>query len=213
MEENQLTNQEPETNEPEISSDNSNVSANQNPEVASGCEGKSNGKTEDPSNLILGKFKSQDDLINAYQELQKLQGTQSAELGQLRGNASMIHNIENAWARQSELRLKASELQETAQKYNTPEYFQDPSFKEMYKEAFLALGNNLDTDRFVNLLEGYVSSRIMQYESGKAAKTETENALGSVKFAKNKNTSLKSTGKRLDEMTPQEIDDLLDKYI
>ena len=36
------------------------------------------------SDLILGKFKSVDDLKTAYQNLQKQQGMQSAELGELR---------------------------------------------------------------------------------------------------------------------------------
>ena len=208
MEEIQQTNSV--SNEPEKVSENLNETTQTSPEVSKATSGQS---VSDP-NLILGKFKTQDDLINAYKELEKLQGSQSAELGNLRQNSLMLRNIQEVWQREAELKDCAQELQEAANKYNTPEYFQDPSFKEIYKEAYLALGKNLDTDRFVNLIEGYVSSRLMKYEQQQAAKSETAKAIGGMKFDKNKNTSLKtSTGKRIDQMTTEEINAILDKFI
>ena len=80
-------------------------------------------------------------------------------------------------------------------------------------KAFLALGKNLDADRFVNLIEGYVSSRLMQYQQEQAAKKETQEAINGMKFDKNKNTEFKPSGKRIDEMTLEEIDAILDKFI
>ncbi|MBR6127984.1 hypothetical protein IKQ21_09900 [bacterium] len=211
MEENQQTNL---AAEPEKFSDNSCGVEKTNPESVSDDGGKSAPDTgADPSKLILGKFKSQEDLINAYQQLEKLQGSQSSELGNLRQNAVWMSNIQEAWKQRDELMNCAKELQSAAQKYNTPEYFQDPSFKAMYKEAYLALGKNLDTDRFVNLLEGYVSSRLMKYQQEESAKNETKSAIGGMKFDKNKVAELKPTGKRIDEMTEDEINAILDKYI
>ena len=211
MEENQQTNL---TAEPENNSDNSCSTEKTNPKSESDDGGKSAPVTgADPSNLILGKFKSQEDLINAYQQLEKLQGSQSSELGNLRQNAVWMKNIQQAWKERDELMNCAKELQSAAQKYNAPEYFQDPSFREMYKEAYLALGKNLDTDRFVNLIEGYVSSRLMKYQREESAKNETKSAIGGMNFDKNKNTELKPTGKRIDEMTEDEINEILDKYI
>ena len=43
-----------------------------------------------PSELILGKFKSVDELMKAYEKLEKFQGLQSHELGKLRQNSSML---------------------------------------------------------------------------------------------------------------------------
>ena len=211
MEENQQTNL---IEEPENISDNSQKTEQTHPEKTLNDGGKSVPKEDtDPSKLILGKFKSQDDLINAYQQLEKLQGSQSSELGNLRQNAVWMKNIQQVWKDRDELMNCAAELQSAAQKYNAPEYFQDPSFREMYKEAYLALGKNLDPDRFVTLLEGYVSSRLMKYQQEQAAKAETKSAINGMKFDKNKNTDIKPSGKRIDEMTEDEINEILDKYI
>ena len=50
----------------------------------------------DPSNdLILGKFKSVDELIKAYQELQKHQGYSSEELGSLRKEMANLNGFKN----------------------------------------------------------------------------------------------------------------------
>lgn len=166
-----------------------------------------------PSELILGKFKSVDELSKAYKELQKHQGAQSQELGELRQHSAMLNNINELWNREKEIQEAREELTGISQKYNKPEYFQDPSFREIYKEAFVALGKKLDTDRFINLLENYVSSRIFAKEKASSAKNETENAIGTMTFSKNNSSSLTPPKKRLDQMTPKEVDELLERLI
>ena len=163
--------------------------------------------------MILGKFKSVEDLSKAYQELEKHQGVQSEELGALRQNSVMINNITQAWDRIKALKNAEKELKEAAKKYNTPQYFQDPSFREIYKEAYLALGKNLDADRLINLIEGYVSSRIFANERKRAAESENQSAINSMTFSKNEKSSITPPRKRLDEMTPKEVDDLLERLI
>jgi len=91
--------------------------------------------------------------------------------------------------------------------------FLDPSFKEMYKVAYNALGANLDTDKFIELLEGYVSSRIFNYNREKSAEAETNSAINSMTYSKNPSSSFAPPQKSLDEMSKEEIDALLDKYI
>ena len=50
----------------------------------------------DPSEeLILGKFKSVDELIKAYQELKKHQGHSSEELGSLRKELANLNGFKN----------------------------------------------------------------------------------------------------------------------
>lgn len=171
------------------------------------------GQSSDPSNLILGKFKSVEDLSNAYKELEKFQGIQSEELGNLRQNSVLLNNIQNAWQKENAIRDGADILKEAAKKYNQPEYFQDPSFRELYREAFLALGKNLDTDRFINLIEGYVSSRLFAREKMQAANNETEKDIESINFEKNNTSSLVPPKKKLHEMTDQELNELLEKFI
>ena len=186
--------------EPDNYSDNSQSSIAENlAELDNVTEGQSGKIAEsDPKSLILGKFKSQDDLIKAYQDLEKLQGNQSAELGELRHNAGTFRDIQQLLNLQVNLKNVEPELKKVAEKYNTPEYFQDPSFREIYKQAYLALGQNLDTDLFVNLIEGYVSGRISAHDRAKAVEAENDSVLGCMKFDKNKNFSLKKSGKRID---------------
>ena len=187
--------------EPEINSDNSKAQTE---------EGQAQTA---PSEMILGKFKSVEDLSKAYQELEKHQGVQSEELGALRQNSVMLNNITQAWDRIKALKNAEKELKEAAKKYNTPQYFQDPSFREIYKEAYLALGKNLDADRLINLIEGYVSSRIFANERKRAAESENQSVINSMTFSKNEKSSITPPRKRLDEMTPKEVDDLLERLI
>lgn len=194
--------------EPEVSENSTEQQTNEGQAQAQMPDGV---QADAPSELILGKFKSVEDLSKAYQELQKHQGIQSQELGDLRQNSAAFNLVQNAWTRQNELYSSASELQQTAEKYRT--YFEDPSFRDIYKEAYVALGRNLDTDRLVNLIEGYVSSRIFALEKSKAAQAETQKAIDSMSFSKNETNSFNPPKKRLDEMTPKEMDELLEKLI
>lgn len=166
-----------------------------------------------PSELLLGKFKSVDDLTRAYQELEKHQGFQSQELGQLREKDATLKNITQLWATEEQIRNEKDALMQASQKYNKPEYFQNPAFREIYKAAYLALGHNLDAERFIDLIENYVASRFYAKEREKAAQSETDKAISSMTFSKNNTSSLKPPSKRLDEMTPKEVDELLERLI
>lgn len=53
-----------------------------------------NSQEENQEPELLGKFKSQEELLKAYTELEKLQGTQSAELGELRKKAELADKLQ-----------------------------------------------------------------------------------------------------------------------
>ena len=197
----------------------------QEPETVSenSCSQKEEGQAEKvseektdlqaPSELILGKFKSVEDLTKAYKELEKFQGTQSEELGLLRQKATLSEDLIKAWEHQQAIEKAQESLQQVAQKYNSPQYFQDPSFREIYKEAYLALGENLDSDRLVKLIEDYVTSRIFAKEKSQAKQKENNSAIDTMKFSKNEVSSLTPPKKRLDEMTEKEVDELLERLL
>lgn len=173
------------------------------------------GQSTDPSSeLILGKFKSVEDLTKAYQELQRFQGESSEELGRLRRESDSVQDfvgsIINAIGIRDQL---VNSLKEAQTKYDNPEYFQDANFKELYREAFSLLGENLDADKFVNLLENYVNSRFALKEKSQQAELETQNILDSMTYSKNPKSTLMPPEKSLDEMTPQEVDELLERLI
>lgn len=222
MEENQTQLQNSSVNSAEPQTrDNSAVTSDvtANPAEASiGGNGQSEKLVSDPAqsseNLILGKFKSVEDLSKAYQELQRQQGASSEELGELRKNTFAINQAkENLELLQKYQKGFENRILKDQEKYNGPEYFQDPTFREMYGEVFKVFGEDLDTDRFVNLLEGYVSSRILANEKKKSAKNETEQVLDSMSYSKNSKSSFTPPMKRFDEMTPKEIDEMLEKLI
>lgn len=210
MEQNQLSEKEvqSELSEPEVHSENSQNSETQSKTNSQQQEGQS----DDPSSeLILGKFKSIEDLSNAYLELEKLQGNQSAELGYLRQNSNAINMINHSKELMQNIIYNQDNLKEVSQKYK--DYFNDPSFRELFRTAYLAMGSTLDVDKMVNLIEGYVSSRIFAHDKSKAELAETQKAIGSLKFDKNETVTKTPVKKRIDEMSAKELDELLDRLI
>jgi hypothetical protein len=208
MEQNQFEEQNAQNIEPAADAENSNQEQN----VEQETQIRNDGQSTDPSELILGKFKSAEDLTKAYQELQKLQGSQSAELGELRQNSRMLKSITDAYNKQNQIMYSEKELREAANKYST--YFEDPSFRQLFGNAYLALGSNLDLDRFITLMEGYVSSRIFAHDKSKAKEAETKKAIESLKFDKNKTTlSQKPSDKRVEDMNPKEYEEFLRRLI
>ena len=162
----------------------------------------------------MGKFKNVDELIKAYTELQRFQGENSKELGELRKESSSMNLLRGSLEEAIALSKEMSEIiSADKEKYNQAEYFQEPSFRELYKEAITVIGKNLDTDKFVNLLETYVTSRISAYDKSKQAQVETQQVIDSMTYEKNSKTSFTPPKKHFDEMTSQEIDELLEKFI
>ena len=206
MEENQLSQDSISIENEPLQNDNSNqsVKTESNPKV-------SEDKSSDPSGLILGKFKTAEDLTEAYKQLEKLQGNQSSELGMLREKvASMSKNNEALQFLESVYQNREL-IQESAKKY--PEYFADPSFKQLYTEAYKAFGADLDVDRLVNLVESYVSARIFAHEKSKLAEAETQKAIGGMKFDKNDKSVSVPVRKSIQQMTPKELDEMLERLI
>lgn len=200
-----------------VSAENSEVGQTENVEVPSAqeaFEGQSLEEKDPSENRILGKFKNVDELAKAYSELQKLQGQNSQELGHLRQEANSTNGLIDSLARLMTMRDGFSDvLDEVKTKYNQPEYFQDNAFRNLYKEAFMALNGNIDSDKFINLLESYVKSRLNIYEKNKSADAETQKVLGSMTYSKNPKETFAPPKKSLDEMTSQEIDDLIERLI
>jgi len=176
-------------------------------------EGQS--EKRDPSNnLILGKFKSVEDLTKAYEELQKFQGKNSEELGSLRKELSGYNECKEVMSKLSNYQNSIlSVIEHDKELYNTPEYLQNPVFKEIYSEALMTFGDNLDTDRLVGLLEKYVVNRLEAYDKQKTASKETAQVLDSMSYSKNPKNSLTPPKKTLDEMSDDEFKASLRKLI
>ena len=140
----------------------------------SSVSGNGQSFSQDPSSeLILGKFKSVEDLSKAYEELQKHQGHCSDELGSLRKQLSEIKGFQEQLENFKTINTTFSEIiSRDRAKYDSPEYFQDPTFCEIYKEALMVFKDNLDTEKLITLLDSYANARIFANEKKKSAQNE-----------------------------------------
>lgn len=164
--------------------------------------------------LILGKFKSVEDLSKAYEELQKHQGKTSEELGSLRKDLADFNSLKEFSEKVCSIKESLiPQIQRDKELYDKPEYLQNETFKEMYTEALMAYGDNLDTDRMIELLETYVKERISAYERGKSAQNENQGVLDSMSYSKNPKTSLEKPKKSLSEMSEDEFRESVRKLI
>lgn len=201
--------------EPEISENSQSETVETASEAANLAPNAGESVEADPAQgLILGKFKTVDDLSKAYEELERSQGRHSDELGVLRKEANALKQLQEVCSmyQNSYYNITAA-CQRDMEKYNSPEYFQDPTFREMYREAVCLFGEDFDTDKFVNLLETYVSARIFANDRKKAANNENQQVLNSMNYSKNSKSSFTPPKKRFDEMTDKEIDELLERRI
>lgn len=192
--------------------DKTTISNNENSQKTE-TDKKDENPTDNKSDLILGKFKNYEDLKMAYQNLQKQQGEQSVELGNLRKLKQVLQEVV---AKQKEEEAKELEKQEYVNnylaKYDNENYFQNDAFKNLYSEAFQALGTNLDTDLFVQKLEDYVLSRIMLKEQLKNAQDENKSATDSLSFSKGE-TKKSDKKLRFQDIPPEELDKYIAKYV
>lgn len=169
-------------------------------------------KSDPKENLILGKFKSVEELSKAYTELQKHQGKNSEELGSLRKELSNFEELKNATDYvQNYQNSIIPVIKRDKEAY--PEYFENPVFKEMYSEALMAYGDNLDTDRMINLLELFVKDRISAYDKQKSAENETQQVINSMSYSKNPKNSISNPKKTLSEMSENEFRESIRKLI
>jgi len=163
--------------------------------------------------LLLGKFKSADDLAKAYQEIQKQQGIQSKELGELRKKARLIDELQTESENFSQRRLDAKNyLENVFSKYNQDNYFKNDSFNSLFSEAFMALGPSLNMETFIPLLENYVNSRIISYNKSKSAISETGSLTDNMTFEPS-NTSNLNAFAPLNSLSEQDLSIALDQLI
>ena len=164
-------------------------------------------------NLLLGKFKSSEELAKAYQEIQKQQGLQSKEIGELRKKARLIDEIQQQSETFSQRRLDAKNyLENVLSKYNQDNYFKDEAFNSLFSEAFMALGPSLNMETFIPLLENYVTSRINTYNKAKSAVSETGSITDSMNFQPNTASTLDAFAP-ISSLSEQDLNLALDQLI
>ena len=151
--------------EPEVDSDNSQAQ-------------QAEGQAEAPSNLILGKFKSVEDLSKAYQELEKHQGVQSEELGSLRQNSAMLNNITQAWDKERAVKDAEKELREATKNITLLNIFRTLLSEKFIRKLTLLwvkilMRINLLTFLKGMYLQGFLHTRKKMQENPKHRRLQT----------------------------------------
>ena len=111
-----------------------------------------------------------------------------------------------------DLDSKKQYLSENLSKYDSENYFKNDSFKNLYSEAFSALGTDLDTDKFINLLDKYVESRINSHSKNLAAQKENNSATDSMNF----DSGISKTAgniPRMQDIPENELEKYIAKYV
>lgn len=166
------------------------------------------------NNMLLGKFKSVDALTNAYKNMESHLGQQSKEIGVLREKAQMLDNfLKNNEQKEKMSKVVKDYLENALGKYKKDEYFNNSEFTDLFKEAFMMIGPNLDIDKFVSMLDKYTAARISLNDKQKAAQKETENAKSQMQFSDSATKKNQESVLNLDKLTPEEIDAYVAKHI
>lgn len=166
------------------------------------------------NNMLLGKFKSVDALTNAYKNMESHLGQQAKEIGALREKAQMLDNfLKNNEQKEKMSKVVKDYLENALGKYKKDEYFNNSEFTDLFKEAFMMIGPNLDIDKFVSMLDKYTAARISLNDKQKAAQKETENAKSQMQFSDSATKKNQESVLNLDKLTPEEIDAYVAKHI
>ena len=96
--------------------------------------------------------------------------------------------------------------------YDTEDYLKNEAFQSLYSHAFNALGTNLDTPKFIELVDNYVNSRIEQNNRRLAAQKENESLTDSLEFRNG--VSKKPEKKfRFQDIPPEELEKYIALYV
>lgn len=103
-------------------------------------------------------------------------------------------------------------LQPVLDKYN--EDFKNPAFASLYGEAFRAYGEDLHSEKFINMLHAYRDSILSQNNINAGIKEDNDSAtdeIAGLSFSDNSPSG--SGGKSLTDMTPDELNNYVRQHI
>ena len=107
---------------------------------------------------------------------------------------------------------KQTKLAQSLVKYDNEKYLQNQEFKNLFKAAYAALGDNLDAEKFVSLVDNYVNSRITAYQNVKNMESENESATDKMQFQSGQSQKSEVLP-RMQDIAPDELNEYIYKYI
>ena len=96
--------------------------------------------------------------------------------------------------------------------YDSDNYLKNQDFMNLYNEAIDILGEELDTKKFIGLLDKYVDSRIAANARALSAKKENSSVTDSLEYSAGSSGKSKDN-RRFQDLTPEELPKYIAKYI
>lgn len=140
-------------------------------------------------------------LAGGYHRLAESQAEQQRNIDELR---SMISG------RADEARMEDF-MQNNVSKHCQAEDLANDNFREIVKVAYGMVGDDLDSEQLVKLLDNYVNSKIMESRQKELLSNENELATDKLEFKQ----SGQSKGKlpRMQDIPPEKLESYIAKYI
>lgn len=96
--------------------------------------------------------------------------------------------------------------------YNSDNYLKNQDFMNLYNEAIDILGEELDTKKFINLIDKYVESRMLADAKARSAKDENSSITDSLAY--NAGVSAKTKDNlRFQDLSDEELPLYIAKYL
>lgn len=107
---------------------------------------------------------------------------------------------------------RQSAIEKNLSGYNADNYLKNKDFMTLYSEAFDALGDKLDTKRFIGLVDNYVASMIAAKQKEQSAKAENSSLTDSFEYKNGTSGKSKDTLK-FQDVSPEDLPKYLAQYI
>jgi uncharacterized phage infection (PIP) family protein YhgE len=152
-------------------------------------------------------------LLEAYKSMAERVQQQEQELSELR---EFVQNCANKNGVEPEQLLKDERankyFDEKLKDYQGGADLDNDELKAILKEAYSALGEDLDVEKFMDMLDKYVEARLENYEKEKSIEKENEQATDKLQFEYG---SLTKPAKlpRMQDIPADELEKYIAKYI
>ena len=185
----------------------------------------SSGKTEENANLEnvpvqeaepaadIKSSPSQDESMPVSNEVQTVQEIENRTISEKDIPQNLKDTIQAVRDYVNRLNtIEKAELQNKMAKYDTDKYFRNLEFKELHRAAYEALGNKLDLEKFIPLLDKYVESRISAYKVNQNLERENQYMTDKLQFQSGQSKK-QGTIPRMQDIPPEELGKYIYEYI
>jgi len=147
---------------------------------------------------------------NQSQNVNPIKNSNETHENFMKGLADFV--IERYNNKQTEAENRKKLIESNLAEYDKDNYSENKEFLNLYTEAINALGENLDTKKFIDLIDKYVNSRITSRAKAIQAKKENASLTDSLAYSAGASAQMQDNV-RFQDLTPEELPKYIAKYI